>query len=182
MTQTKADQVFVDFELPEPMLADVNKIIVEKFPEWIVKHRDNRVASVRILWAGWLFLKYSEGLNNKYGKFPAVAYSPYNAMDRPVAFQTVMLKSEFTDAMERMSRLYPDLFADNTKDNDYFLASLGYVCLRELYDGNIELRYDEEKSSHLIDNEEAQLDYAWLVDGTNKPLSVRVKESKPVKE
>lgn len=182
MTQTKADQVFVDFELPEAMLADVNKIIVRKFPEWIAKHRDNRVASVRILWAGWLFLKYAEGLNSKYNKFPAVAYTPYTAMDRPVAFQTIMLKSEYKDAMERLSRLYPEVFTDKTKDKNYFLASLGYVCLRELYDGNIEIRYDTEKASQLVDNTEAQLDYAWLVDGMNKPLSVQVRESKPVNE
>lgn len=73
-----AKQVFVDFELPEAMLADTNKIIKERFPAWLVDRKDNRVASVRILWAGWLFLKYSEGLASKYdGRFPYVAYTPY---------------------------------------------------------------------------------------------------------
>ena len=120
-----AKQVFVDFELPEAMLADTNKIIKERFPAWLVDRKDNRVASVRILWAGWLFLKYSE---------------------------------------------------DKTTDKNYFLAILGYACLRELYDNNIELHYDTEKANDLADSENAQLDYAWLEDGTNKPFSIKIKQ------
>lgn len=172
-----AKQVFVDFELPEAMLADTNKIIKERFPAWLVNRKDNQVASVRILWAGWLFLKYSEGLASKYdGRFPYVAYTLYTAVDRPYAFQTVMLESEYIDAMERMSRLYPDVFEDKTKDKNYFLAILGYACLRELYDNNIELHYDTEKANDLADSENAQLDYAWLEDGTNKPFSIKIKQ------
>ena len=39
-----AKQVFVDFELPEAMLSDTNKIIKERFPSWLVDGKDNRVA------------------------------------------------------------------------------------------------------------------------------------------
>lgn len=42
-------QVFVDYELPEAMLADANKIIKEKFPAWLVDRKNNKVASIRIL-------------------------------------------------------------------------------------------------------------------------------------
>ncbi|MDU7058362.1 MAG: hypothetical protein E6337_09020 [Ligilactobacillus salivarius] len=172
-----AKQVFVDFELPEAMLADTNKIIKERFPAWLVDRKDNQVASVRILWAGWLFLKYSEGLASKYdGRYPYVSYTSYTSVDRPYAFQSVMLESEYIDAMERMSRLYPDVFEDKTKDNNYFLAVLGYACLRELYDNNIELHYDADKANKLADSELAQLDYAWLEDGTNKPFSIKIKQ------
>ncbi|MEK3560664.1 hypothetical protein [Lactobacillus crispatus] len=172
-----AKQTFVDFELPEAMLSDTNKIITEKFPSWLVHKKDNQVAAVRILWAGWLFLKYSEGLAGKYdGRFPYIDYIPYTAVDRPYAFQSVMLESEYMDAMERMSRLYPEVFEDKTKDNNYFLAVLGYACLRELYDNNIELHYDEELASKLSDSAEAQLDYAWLEDGTNKPFTIKIKQ------
>ncbi|MEK3556608.1 hypothetical protein, partial [Lactobacillus crispatus] len=116
-------------------------------------------------------------LASKYdGRFPYVAYTPYTAVDRPYAFQTVMLESEYIDAMERMSRLYPDVFEDKTKDKNYFLAILGYACLRELYANNIELHYDTEKANDLADSENAQLDYAWLEDGTNKPFSIRIKQ------
>ena len=74
-----AKQVYVDFELPEAMYKDINVMMKRKFPNWIVDNLDNghqlqAAISVRLLWAGWLFLKYSEGIAGKYeGRFPGVA-------------------------------------------------------------------------------------------------------------
>ena len=179
-----AKQVYVDFELPEAMYKDINVMMKRKFPNWIVDNLDNghqlqAAISVRVLWLGWLFLKYSEGIAGKYeGRFPGVTYTPYTAIDRPVVFQTVMLESQYIDAMERMARLYPQVFNDESLDKNYFLAQLGYAGLRELFDDNLEIRFDPElsKQDNLEHDPQAQLNYSWLVDGTNKPFPIRVQE------
>lgn len=177
-------QVYVDFELPEKMYKDINMMMKRKFPNWVVDHlsKDDELQeaiSVRVLWAGWLFLKYSEGIAGKYeGRFPGVTYTPYTAMDRPLTFQTVMLESQYIDAMERMARLYPQIFNDESYDKNYFLAQLGYACLRELYDDNLKIEFDHSLSNKdKLDNDyQAQLNYAWLIDGPNKPFTIRIQE------
>lgn len=184
-------QVFVDFELPEAMLADTNKIIERMFPNWLLKERSNRIAAFRLLWAGWLFLKYEDGINAKYGEFPGVEYQPYTAMDRPVTFQSVMLQSQYADAMQRMARLYPEVFEDKTKDNNYFLAVLGYAAFREMFDGRLELdsidavkrledespeefaKKNEKFTKLLAEDPETQVTYTWLKDSKSQPFNIK---------
>lgn len=179
-----ARQLEVDFEFPRYMVVESNEIIRRDFPSWLVQHMDkpNATVAVRAIWAGWLFLKFQEEYAAGHdGDFVGVTYESYSAIDDPFVFESTMLVSQYKDSMERMARLYPDVYYSKGRDNNYFLARLGWACLRELHDQTLLLNYDTKLAEKMASGDEiAELGYAWLSENPKRPIKLEKRKSQVI--